>query len=140
MIPTLTIIRGLPGSGKSVLAKRLAAKTGCLFIEPDMFMVKNGQYCYTPKHYYDAEIIATSCIFKAAETNADAIFADVLPKIADVNRVKNLYWSGACYHDYKLVVIDMPLITVEQSIERNVHNVKREDIRKMAADWEPWTE
>ncbi|MFA6931915.1 MAG: hypothetical protein WCT05_16445 [Lentisphaeria bacterium] len=136
--PTLTIIRGLPGSGKSQLGRKLAAERGCLFVEPDMFMVKNGQYRYAPKHYESAEIIATSCIFKAAETNADAIFADVLPKIADVNRVKNLYWNGTCYHDYNLVVIDMPLLTVEQSMERNKHNVRREDIEQMAAQWEPW--
>jgi len=32
----------------------------------------------------------------------------------------------------------MPMITIEQSIERNKHNVLREDIERMAGQWEPW--
>ena len=31
-----------------------------------------------------------------------------------------------------------PLLTVEQSLARNRHNVRREDIERMAAQWEPW--
>ena len=39
----LTIIRGLPGSGKSTYAKK---NYNCLILEQDMFFIRNGQYCY----------------------------------------------------------------------------------------------
>ena len=41
-MPVLTIIRGLPASGKSTLAKKL----NCLHLEADMFFVHNELYCY----------------------------------------------------------------------------------------------
>ena len=40
--PILTIVRGLPGSGKSTYARKLAAETGCTLIEPDALLVKGG--------------------------------------------------------------------------------------------------
>ena len=40
--PILTIVRGLPGSGKSTYARKLAAETGCTLIEPDALLVKDG--------------------------------------------------------------------------------------------------
>lgn len=41
-MPVLSIVRGLPASGKSTFAKRL----GCLHLEADMFFTHNGLYCY----------------------------------------------------------------------------------------------
>jgi hypothetical protein len=32
----------------------------------------------------------------------------------------------------------MPLLTVKESMARNKHNVRREDVERMARDWEPW--
>lgn len=40
----LTLIRGLPGSGKSILAQKQPA----IHFEADMFFIKNGNYCYDP--------------------------------------------------------------------------------------------
>ena len=44
-MPILTLIRGLPGSGKSTYAKE---NYHCLILEADMFFEKNGGYKYDP--------------------------------------------------------------------------------------------
>lgn len=41
----LVLIRGLPGSGKSTMAKVLAL-VGYQHFEADMFFVRDGTYCY----------------------------------------------------------------------------------------------
>ena len=50
----LTIFRGLPGSGKTTMARKLAAQTGAILIEPDELLIENGVYRYTPERYREA--------------------------------------------------------------------------------------
>ena len=50
----LTIFRGLPGAGKSKLARQLAEQTGALFVEPDMLMIKHSKYCYEKELFKSA--------------------------------------------------------------------------------------
>jgi len=136
MTPTLTIFRGLPGSGKTTHARELAEKTGAMLIEPDSLTIKGGKYCYTPAAHAHVQAISLEILETVGSVGSDAIYADVLPSIALVNDVIRAYAKRApdCYFR----VCDMPLLTVEQSLARNRHNVRREDIERMAAQWEPW--
>lgn len=133
----LTIIRGLPGSGKSTLGRRLAAEQNALFIEPDMLMYQNGEYKYDPASYSVA-VGSTHLMlreFFAHTPQAHAIFADVLPRKIDVHHLIQYL------HNQRFVkVIDLPLLSVEESMRRNIHRVRREDIEYMAKLWEPWGE
>jgi energy-coupling factor transporter ATP-binding protein EcfA2 len=49
----LVLIRGLPGAGKSTMAKVLAL-VGYEHFEADMFFVKDGTYCYDRTRIRDA--------------------------------------------------------------------------------------
>lgn len=133
----LTIIRGLPGSGKSTLGRRLAAEQNALFIEPDMLMYQNGEYKYDPASYSVA-VGSTHLMlreFFAHTPQAHAIFADVLPRKIDVHHLIQYL------HNQRFVkVIDLPLLSVDESMRRNIHRVRREDIEYMAKLWEPWGE
>jgi predicted kinase len=132
-MPTLTIIRGLPGSGKSTLARKLSAETGAIHIEPDMFCMQDGEYKYDPEKYNMAYHTARSIIILLAnEMKCDIIFADVLPRIGQVDSFRYLIPSN-----YKLVVRDLK-ISKEESLKRNKHNVKPEDIENMAEAWQSW--
>lgn len=131
----ITIIRGLPGSGKSTLGRKLAAEQNALFLEPDMLMYQNGEYKYDPAAY--SVVVGSTYLvlreFFAYTPQAHAIFADVLPRKIDVQHLIQYL------HNQRYVkVIDMPLLSVEESIRRNIHQVRREDIEHMAKLWEPW--
>lgn len=144
--PILTIVRGLPGSGKSSYARRLSAETGAMLIEPDALIVRGGVYCYDHRFFLTACDFSLDILRKIAETGADAIYADVLATKAYVDDVINAYWDGNLgafiygVSGFSVVVHDMPLLTVEESMARNRHAVRREDIERMAATWEPWEE
>lgn len=133
----LTIIRGLPGSGKSTLGRKLAAEQNALFIEPDMLMYQNGEYKYDPAAY--SVVVGSTHLmlreFFANTPQAHAIFADVLPRKIDVQHLIQ-YLPNQRY----VKVIDMPLLSVEEALCRNIHQVRREDIEYMAKLWEPWGE
>ena len=131
----LTIVRGLPGSGKSTYGRKLAQMSGAIFIEPDMFCIHSGNYLYTAQRYEEATRRALHLLHNA---QCDCIYADVLPTLADVTRVYNSFFFGSygCGSWEELRIITMKL-TVEESLARNIHHVAEDDIRRMAARWEP---
>jgi adenylate kinase family enzyme len=129
----ITIIRGLPGSGKSLLARKLAAERNIMHIEPDMLCQAGGAYHYDAESYEHYTAVAQSLLWDVCfHAGADIIYCDVLPTIADVKKVLE---NVPEY--YEIEVIDLE-ITKAESLRRNRHNVKPEDIERFAADWERW--
>lgn len=138
----LIIIRGLPGSGKSTFAHKLADKAGLLLIEPDALVVHDGVYDYTPHRFLDAVDTAMTLLgmVGSTPTRPDCVYADVLPTVADVERVWYRYLFAGGKEGKELVVYDMPLISVEASLSRNRHGVREEDVRRMHDTWQDWPE
>ena len=131
---TLHIFRGLPGSGKSSAARKLAAETGAILIEPDALLIRDGRYDYSPKRFRDASIIAHYLVYSASKLCADIVFADVLPQRYEVETVIDYLFLKKYY---TVIVHDLK-ITAEESKARNIHHVRPEDIDRMAREWEDW--
>jgi predicted ABC-type ATPase len=131
----IKIVRGLPGSGKSSLARRMAMNDSILVVEPDAFIMDLGVYKYSEERFSAANKMARNIVAEAGKIGCDCIFTDVLPTLEEV---KQIAWDNYCSlssHNY-FEVIDMPKITVEESLHRNTHGVIFDDILKMAAKWE----
>ena len=131
----LHIFRGLPGSGKTTAARKLSEETGAILIEPDALLVENGKYLYGPKRYQRAFRAAVYLLQGIGKTKADIIFADVLPTRGEVAMLP--VFLGENERMYQLFVHDLK-ITAEESLLRNRHNVRPEDIERMASEWEDW--
>lgn len=54
----LAIVRGLPGQGKSTIAKKLAEKYNLEHFENDAYLYVNGKYVWTPE---TAKMAAKQC-------------------------------------------------------------------------------
>ena len=131
----ITIIRGLPGSGKSTSAMKLQAETGAIVIEPDMFLVEQGRYQYTAERYaaaversYVMLELLTGCEFdrRDAVLRPDIIYTDVLPMIGDIAeliRHVNPY--------YQIRVVTMRKMPDLRRADSNRHGVKAKDLLRM---------
>lgn len=132
----LTIFRGFPGSGKTSAARRLQAKTGALLLEPDMLCVENGVYIYHKLYYTHAQ----SCIMWMLRTifakECDVILADVFQSRETFFEILDPELHGAELSNYELTLIEMPSLTLAESLARNTHNVKSEDIERMISEYE----
>ena len=137
--PYLTIVRGLPGIGKSTRARKYAEESGALLIEADMLVTRHGEYCYSKAEFEYAVRRAKNILTTAARAGADAIYADVLPTRQDVLDVIVCYKAFCDVEDGPIVnVIEMGPIDAALSFRQNKHRVKQEDIEAMAQAWEPW--
>lgn len=140
----LTIIRGLPGSGKSHLARNLAGRN-TLIIEPDMFCMHDDEYVWTPGKFAIAKLAAKAVTHMAAKCFSDLIYADVLPTKQDVYDVILNYamaggtWMGG-WEDGREPKIEVYTINITpaESGAKNAHRCRQSDIEKMHAAWEPF--
>lgn len=134
-MPRLTIIRGLPGAGKSTAARMLAAKTGAIMLEPDMMCVTDGHYIYSPATYGRAKTVVMDMLRNAARMNADVIYCDCLPKRDDVSRVSEEYLKN-CFWENVNVEVKTIHVSAMESRTWNIHGVRNDDIEEMDRDWE----
>ena len=126
----LTILVGLPGSGKSTYARqnvKLHPRTK--FFEADMyFTLDNGQYKFDPSKLNDAH---TWCKIQVEQALVDGY--DVF--VSNTNLTK---WERAAYIDIAKSVGDVNVrIVICTGTYKNIHNVPEEKIQKMKTKYEP---
>ena len=106
---TLHIFRGLPGSGKSSAARKLAAETGAILIEPDALLIRDGQYDYSLERFREASIIAHYLVYSVSKLGADIVYADVLPRRNEVKTVINYANFLSFKKAYTVIVHDLKI-------------------------------
>ena len=119
------ILRGLPGQGKSTVAQDLGGEV----VSADDYFVVDGKYEFDATKLKEAHKYARE-LFQIHLDNA-------VEKIV-VDNTNTQEWEFKDYkekaleRDYKVIELIVGTRNVDESVERNTHNVPRTVIRKMA--------
>lgn len=122
------ILRGLPGSGKSTYTKGFSA----VVCSADQYFMRCGVYSFNPKDLGKAHGECLKNFIRACQTGKELIFVDNT-NITVLEMAP--YVSIAMAYGYEIEILAFK-VPVETSINRNVHNVPAETIKRMARSWQ----
>lgn len=125
----ISIIRGLPGSGKSTLGRKISAESGAVLLEQDMFRIRDGAYVFNSKDRVKEAFLKTLRTF--AQFGADIVVTGVFATCKSIEEV-----LSACRcprgSDKTVSVIHCA------NNFGTTHGVPEEVIRSMRDSWEDW--
>lgn len=121
-IGELVLIRGLPGSGKSTMAKVLA-QVGYEHYEADMFFERDGVYAFDAARIREAHEWCRSRVTAALSRGARVVVANTFTR-----RIEMAPYFAMTSN-----------IRVVEALGRwgSIHNVPEDKLQAMAARWEP---
>lgn len=123
----LVLIRGLPGSGKSTIAKALTM-AGFLWYEADTYHLNDeGAYCFDPANVKAAHAWCQSETRKALESGERVVVSNTFTRI----------WEMAPYFEMAAALGIEPNVLEAKGNWQNVHSVPAEVVEKMRQRWEP---
>lgn len=124
-MPTLYIIRGLPGSGKSSLASRLVHPSR--HCEADMFHFVNGVYQYDKNRASDAH---SWCFLEIKNLMGKTRMDCAVSNTFTLRKEYQPYIDAAELYHYDVQIIEC------HSSWKSIHSVPDEVVREMAKRWE----
>lgn len=143
------LLRGLPGSGKSTKAKKLAGENGKIFSTDDFFVNEDGKYIFDKKSLGKAHTWNQTRTLEAIWDRVPTIIIDntntTLKELKSYKRHIELALvfgyavsieesdTNWCFDVDKLVKLNthsVPKHTIERMSSRYVHNITIEDILK----------
>lgn len=119
----LFIIRGLPGSGKSTIAKQLH---GFKHFEADMFFIKNGIYQYDGSKIKQAHEWCQAKVLGELESGNDVCVSNTFTRKYEMQP----------YIDMAARFGILPNVIIATGSFKNVHGVPFEVVEKMRHRWE----
>ena len=132
-LPTLVLVRGLPGTGKSTLAALFGALTPVLAAD-DYFMTERGEYRFDPNFLGQAHSVCQHRTREALDSNPVVVVTNTFSQRWELEP----YFAIARGHNAKVHVIDLFDGGFDDAAlaMRNVHGVPEHTIAAMRARWE----
>ena len=118
--PKLIIIRGLPGSGKTTIAK--TQFPDYILVETDMFFMHKGEYKYNPKKIKEAHAWCYETVRAFLNSGYNVVVANTFTQRWEFQKYIDLGFS------YKIIVA--------KGNYNSVHNVPKHVIERMKNRWE----
>lgn len=97
----LTVIRGVPGSGKSTFAKE---RYNCLILENDMFYIRDGEYQWSKSKMDSAVKWCFDTAQRALESGMDVCVANTFTKARFIDVYRDM--AGRLGADFEVIRLD----------------------------------
>lgn len=126
-MPKLFLIRGLPGSGKTTIAKKMVS--GLLYtkhLEADMFFMDGREYKFDASKLGRAHEWCQHQTLEALNRNLDVIVSNTFTTKKELKP----------YFDIAKSVGIIPQVIHCQNMFGSIHNVPEETLMKMRARWD----
>ncbi len=118
----LTLVRGLPGSGKSTYAKSL----NIFHVEADMYFIRNGKYTYNREDIGYAHSWCYETFTEAIVNLLDVVVSNTFTTKKEIEQ----YITFAELYD-----CDYQIITLTSNFG-SAHGVPKETVNRMKQRWE----
>lgn len=123
----MILVRGLPGSGKSTVAKQLAySDSAVMHFEADMYWMVDGEYKFDRYKLKNAHDWCRDKTLECLQKGIDVVVSNTFT----TKKEMEVYFSMA-----KVFGI-VPQVIVCQAQYGNIHNVPEETLAKMKARFE----